>query len=286
MAKATKATKSPGPVREPQAAAAAPPQTVTLTAAMSKTSMWQRFNVWLVFDSPLITHAWSEKAKREMLAKMVRAVQEAKPERNPQQEFVNSLYQIKDGVYGFPVTAVKKAILSYAHKDKGIAKTNVKAALWLDYTMISVRPALAGAICNMPLIRLYAPAPQMREDMVRIKGRGGTTANFAYRAQFFPCAIKLSGKLDPEVLPPENLAFRDRSSSDANRPGAWRTAAHRGCDCGGAATQPSAASASDLGRRGGLAQAATARDAHDHPHRADHPHRPRRAAAPRVAQYQ
>jgi hypothetical protein len=223
MPKTPKQVKAPGKVIEPEAAKAAPGGMITLTSAMSKHSTWQRFGVWLVGDAPLITHAWSEKAKREMLAKMVKAVKSQREERNPEEEFLSSLYEIKPGLYGFPVTAMKKAILSFSHKDKGIAKTTVMAGLWLDYEIVSQRPALAGAICDMPLVRIAATQPQMREDMVRIKGRGGSTANFAYRAQFWPWAVKLTGKIDPEAVPPEVLAFLIEGGGRACGIGDWRT---------------------------------------------------------------
>jgi hypothetical protein len=216
----TKKPKIPGKVVEPEAAKKAPLEVITLTSAMSQRSTWQRFGVWLVFDAPLITHAWSEKAKREMLAKMVKAVKAQREERNPRDEFESSLYRISDGVYGFPVTAVKKAVLSYAHKDRGIAKTTVMAGLWLDYDIVSQRPALAGAICDMPLVRIWGNKPQMREDMVRING---TSANFAYRAQFFPCALRLTGKIDPQAVPPEVLAFLVEGGGRACGIGDWRT---------------------------------------------------------------
>jgi hypothetical protein len=209
------------PVVEPQAAKDAPGPSKRLTLTLSKKSIWQRFDVWLVGDAPLICHAWSEKAKREMLAKMVKAVKQAREERDPQEEFRSSLYEMGNG-YGFPVTALKKAILSYAHKDKGIAKTEVKSGLWLDYEVISQRPALAGARCDMPLVRIWSLKPEMREDMVRIKGRGGTSANFAYRAQFFPWAIKLTGKFDPNTVPEESMQFLLEGGGRACGIGDWR----------------------------------------------------------------
>lgn len=219
-----KKAKEPGKVVEPLEAAAAggsgPP--ITLTAAYTKKTKWVRFQQWLAGTSPLICHAWSEKAKREMLAKMVKAVKVTKEERKPEQEFSDSLYELAKGQYGFPVTAVKKAIIGQAHKDKGIAKTTVMAALWLDYEMIQARPALAGAICDMPIVRLWASKPVMREDMVRIKGRGGSTANFAYRAQFTQWAIKLTGKFDPDQLPAEVMAFLVEGAGIATGLGDWR----------------------------------------------------------------
>jgi len=39
---------------------------------LSTKARFQPFNIWLVGDTPIITHAWSEKAKREMLQKQVK----------------------------------------------------------------------------------------------------------------------------------------------------------------------------------------------------------------------
>lgn len=221
---AKKAQKAPGRVVEPEGAKAAPTnRIVTLTEFYTKKQVWIRFRQWLVGTSPLICHAWSEKAKREMLAKMVKAVRASKEERKPDEEFTSSLYEMGDGkTYGFPVTAVKKCILSYAHKDRGIAKTSVMAGLWLDFEIIQQRPALQGALCDMPIVRIFGSDPVMREDMVRIKGRAGSTANFAYRAQFSRWAIRLSGKVDPEQVPPEVLGWLIDGGGVATGLGDWR----------------------------------------------------------------
>src|SRR5215475_3718237 len=77
------------------------------------------FDLWLVGDTPLITHAWSEKAKRQMLNKQLKKASEGRPMRDPEQDFTDSLYEFDDqGNYGFPATAIKEAMLSAAHKDK------------------------------------------------------------------------------------------------------------------------------------------------------------------------
>lgn len=184
---------------------------------------YRMFMVWIVGDTPLITHSWSEKAKREILRKQVKAVKQAGREaRDPQEDFTNSLYEIGDDVYGFPTTAVKLALCSAAHKDKGIAKTNVLGNLWLDHTLCKVRPALAGAICDMPLTRVWGAAPQMREDMVRIGGGMRRTATLAYRGQFFPWAMRVSGRFNPTQLPSESLAFLIDEGGRAAGIGEWR----------------------------------------------------------------
>lgn len=194
----------------------------SLAAQLSKKTQFNSFKAWIVGDTPVITHAWSEKAKREMLQKQVKATKAGKEARDPQADFVSSLYEMGDGVYGFPATGVKNCILSAAHKDKGIARSNVMAALWINADMVRVRPALAGAVCDMPLLRIYGSAPEMREDMVKIGAGLQKTANLSYRAQFTVWALKVTGRFNPTVLSEEALAFLIQESGFSSGLGEWR----------------------------------------------------------------
>ncbi|MGH2619568.1 MAG: hypothetical protein ACRDHG_03205, partial [Anaerolineales bacterium] len=76
-----------------------------------------------------------------MLESQVGATKPAKEKRDPQADFLASLYEMGDGIYGFPAMGIKKAIVSAAHKDKGIPRTAVQNALWIDADMVRVRPA-------------------------------------------------------------------------------------------------------------------------------------------------
>lgn len=196
--------------------------TISLTAALSKQAVFKRFKIWLVGDTPLITHAWSEKARREMLQKQVKATKTGKETRDPESDFLNSLYDMGDGSYGFPATGVKNCILASAHKDKGIPRTAVMAALYLKADMVRTRPALAGAVCDMPLLRIYGSKPEMREDMVKIGSGLNKIANLAYRSQFTTWAIQLEGQFNPTVLPAEALAFLIQESGLSCGLGEWR----------------------------------------------------------------
>jgi hypothetical protein len=197
-------------------------KTVSLTAALSKQTDYLRFSIWIVGDTPLITHAWSEKAKREMLQKQVKATKGGKEARNPDEDFVNSLYEMGDDTYGFPAMGIKNCILSAAHKDRGIPRTAVLQALWLDANMVRVRPALSSAICDMPLVRIYGSEPSCREDMVKIGAGINKIANLAYRAQFTVWAMKVSGKFNSNILTPEALAFLIVEAGTAFGLGEWR----------------------------------------------------------------
>jgi hypothetical protein len=189
---------------------------------LSKASELQRFRFWIVGDTPLITHAWSHKAKAEMLAKQVKATRGGRDAKNPDEDFVSSLYEFKDGAYGFPVTAIKNSVVSAAHKDKGIAKTAVQSAVFFEAEMVRTRPALAAAICDMPLVRIWGDAPVMREDMVRVGTGLNKVASLAYRAQFTRWAIRVAGRINISMMPLETLAFLINEGGTSYGLGEWR----------------------------------------------------------------
>lgn len=193
----------------------------SLTGMLSKPPTFKGFTVWLIGSTPLIVHAWSEKARREMLSKQLKSTKGGKEIRDPESDFISSLYEMGDGGFGFPAMGVKNAILSVAHKDKGIARSAVMGALWIDADMVRVRPALAGAICDMPLIRIFGSEPECREDMVKIGGIQ-KIANLAYRGQFTVWAMKVSGQFNTTVLTPDALAFLIQEAGTACGLGEWR----------------------------------------------------------------
>lgn len=195
---------------------------VNLGALLSTKPIFNAFRIWIVGDTPLITHAWSQKAKLEMLQKQVKATRGGKDARDPQADFVSSLYEMGDGTFGFPATGVKNCILSAAHKDKGIARSSVMSALWIDAQMIRTRPALAGAVCDMPLVRIIGGDPEMREDMVKIGSGLNKIANLAYRGQFTVWAMKVTGRFNASVITAETLAFLIQESGMASGLGEWR----------------------------------------------------------------
>lgn len=183
------------------------------------------FRFWLVGDTPLITHAWSQKAKIEMYTKQVagrRVTGKSRDAKNPIEDFNDSLYKIGDGIYGFPAMGIKNCLLSAAHKDKGIPRETVLRTLWIDAPMYPVKPAHDGALCDMPLVQIYGNDPVMREDMVKV-GRGlNKTAAFAYRGQFTHWAMLLKGRYNASVLTREAIVYLIQDSGLSSGLGEWR----------------------------------------------------------------
>lgn len=148
-----------------------------------------RTEITLVGDSPLIVHAWSEKAKRMMLEAQMKTAKtkKAREVRDPFAEFVDSIYWL-DGAsedktpegfeaalvngarFGFPVTGIKQAAISAAYRS-GSTKdmASMRGAFYVNGTDCSEFVTIEGAL------------PEMREDMVRI---GMGTADLRYRAEF------------------------------------------------------------------------------------------------------
>lgn len=150
--------------------------------------------VTIVGDTPLIMHAWSEKAKRMMLeAQQGKAKGKKKPIKNPVADFCESMYwltnkpeytddaseeevtkafetAIQNGAkFGFPVTAIKQAAISAAYR-----------LGWVKNQM-GLRGAFFIESDFGDFVEIKSDVPEMREDMVRI---GMGTADIRYRGQF------------------------------------------------------------------------------------------------------
>ena len=141
----------------------------------------------IVGDTPLIMHAWSEKAKRMMLeAQMGLAKGKKKEAKNPVDDFIRSMYWLtpmpEDGTmesfeeaisngarFGFPVTAFKQAAISAAYR-MGWAKDKM-----------SMRGAFFIDSDENGMIEIHSDTPEMREDMVKV---GMGTADIRYRGEF------------------------------------------------------------------------------------------------------
>lgn len=195
---------------------------VSLSGLLSQKSQFAGFKFWIIGHTPLIVHAWSEKARKEMLGKQIKAVKGGKETRDPESDFVSSLYEMGDGAYGFPAMGVKNCLLSSAHKDRGIPRTTVMSALWIDAELVRTRPAMAGAVCDMPLLRIYGSKPEMREDMVKIGSGLNKIANLAYRGQFSHWAMRVTGRINTSLMTAEQLAFLVDESGLSSGLGEWR----------------------------------------------------------------
>lgn len=196
-----------------------------LGLSLSKAPVYKEFEMWLIGMTPMIQHSWSHKAKLQMLQKQVKAVKgEGKETRDPQKDFLDSLYWMDEqkGHIGFPTTAFKLSFLTVAHKDRGIARSDAKLAIYLKADMVDQRPALAGAKCDLPLTRVYGSKPVIREDMGNVGSGLTKKANLIYRAQIDTWAVKLRGQFNTAMMTHDHLIALAMGSGIAVGVGEWR----------------------------------------------------------------
>lgn len=148
--------------------------------------------------TPLIVHAWDEKAKREMLEKQQGKKTSAKYSiKIPMNDFMASMYWLtdmpepgendedaeqiwenavaNDARFGFPVTGIKQSIISGAYRaGLDVKQTELRGTFFLK--------GLTEHSTN-DIAEIIGDTPEIREDMVRVGGMS-KSADIRYRAEF------------------------------------------------------------------------------------------------------
>lgn len=174
----------------------------------------------IVGDTPLITHAWSAKAKRQILEKELGATKvKAREPKNPLEDFCSSMYwltpmpeeyteaavdeALKKARFGFPVTSLKQAAISTAYR-LGWAKdkASLRPAFFLepefdgyyagdlvidyDHKKVDIVPNVWKPA---DLVEIHSDMPIMREDSVTVMNGA---ADLRYRGEFRNWTILLT----------------------------------------------------------------------------------------------
>jgi len=158
--------------------------------------------------SPLITHKWSEKAKKQMLDKQMKKAAQAKEAKNPEQDYLDSIYRFPDGGCGFPAVGFKAAMVR-AGKSLGLVMTDLRAAFHINGER---------GVDGEDLIRILGE-PSMREDMVRI-GQG--TSDIRYRAEFVEWSAVIPVRFNARNISEEQLASLLVQAGFGTGIGEWR----------------------------------------------------------------
>lgn len=180
----------------------------------------QMMEITLIGDAPLIVHAWSVKAKRQMLAKQMKAAKGAKEAKDPRDDFEQSLYRLPNGGYGFPSVAFKAAAVTAVTSVSGITKVAARQAFHVLGDAVDVEGAFDGVKMRADLVRLEGGEPRMREDMVRV---GMGTADLRYRGEFWPWHAKVLVRFNANVLSPAQILNLFNTAGFACGVGEWRS---------------------------------------------------------------
>ena len=175
----------------------------------------QTIEVPIVGDSGLICHAWSKKAREQMLAKQMKKATTAKAAKDPFMDFCESLYWL-DGMperptpedverarFGFPSVALKSA------------------AVTAVTTMGSMTKVMARQCFHLvgEYVEILGDPPSMREDMCRV---GMGTADIRFRAEFERWAAVLTIQHNASVLSAEQVVSLIHAGGFGVGIGDWR----------------------------------------------------------------
>lgn len=171
----------------------------------------------LVGITPLICHAWSEKAKKAMRDKQMKKANAGREAKDPERDFNESLYRLPDG-YGFPVIAFKAAAVTACTSIADITKVQARQAFRVSgdvSTGYEGKSRFSG-----DLVRIGGSEPRMREDMVRV---GMGTADLRYRGEFWPWFVRLTIHHNANVLSREQIANLFNTAGFGVGVGEWRS---------------------------------------------------------------
>lgn len=179
----------------------------------------QMMEITLIGDSPLIVHAWSHKAKKEMLDKQTKRAQGAREAKDPKADFEASMYRLSDGGYGFPSVAFKNSAVTAGTSVAGLTKIAARQAFHILGEDADINGAFNGSKSRVNLIRIEGSEPQIREDMVKV---GMGTADLRYRAEFSGWHAKILVRFNANVLSPAQILNLLNTAGFAVGVGEWR----------------------------------------------------------------
>jgi hypothetical protein len=160
-------------------------------------------------ETPLVVHAWSEKAKLMMLKKQLGIASAGKERRDPVADFKSSLYRLPGGEgFGFPAVAVKSAAVSAA-TDVELKKVNLRRAFHVMGDLVKIEsPPITEPLTEEDVEYAeqiafeHKHGASMRSDMVRI---GMGVADIRFRAQFINWRTTFSVRYNARVVTVEQL---------------------------------------------------------------------------------
>lgn len=156
----------------------------------------------IVGDSPLICHAWSKKAKQEMLDKQMGKARSKKEPKNPEQDYQEAFYRTEDGKPAFPTIAFKAAAVNASRQVEGLKMTFLRGAFHTVGELVEVEGT-----------------PRQREDMVRI---AMGTADIRFRPEFPEWACNLVVRLNIRSMTLEQLIHLFNQAGFSAGVGEWR----------------------------------------------------------------
>jgi len=176
----------------------------------------QTLKLTLIGDSPLIVHAWSPKALKQMADKQQKKATAGREAKDPWADFCGSMYWLSDrpekpteadveaARFGFPAIAFKAAAVTACTSIGGVTKVAARQAFHVEGEMVEIK----------------APSPpSMREDVTRV---GMGVADLRYRGEWQAWSVELLVKFNGNLMSAEQVVSLFDTAGFAVGIGEWR----------------------------------------------------------------
>lgn len=176
----------------------------------------QTMKVTLIGDSPLIVHAWSPKALKQMADKQQKKASAGREAKDPWADFCGSMYwldgipekpteaEVESARFGFPAIAFKAAAVTACTSIGSVTKIAARQAFHVEGEMVEIK----------------SPAPpSMREDVCRV---GMGTADLRYRGEWSKWSVELLVKFNGGLMSAEQVVNLFETAGFAVGVGEWR----------------------------------------------------------------
>lgn len=160
--------------------------------------------------SPLIMHAWSQKAIKMMLDKQTGVPVPKKQPKNPEDDYNGARYISSMGWDGIPATAFKGAMVGACRLVDNLNMTLAKRLFFVEADDID-----AG------LVRIHGE-PEMRQDMVRLETG---VADIRFRPMYQPWRCSVTVRFLDNMIKPAAVVNLLSLAGMAEGVGEWRPGA-------------------------------------------------------------
>lgn len=189
----------------------------------------ERYPLHLIGTTPLIVHAFPEKARKEMLDRQMKQAKGGRDARDPNAEFEAARYILPDGRDGFPAVGFKAAAVTACTALADVTKVAARQAFRIPGIPMDRPGVLKGSFVRTALVPLVAHAPVMREDIVRLSGPS-RTAEVRYRPEYSVWGVEIEVLLNPQIISISHLTSMFQAAGEGVGIGDYR--AERDGDCG------------------------------------------------------
>lgn len=145
--------------------------------------------------SPLIVHAWSQKALKEILAKQRKHAKGGREVREPEREYLDARYKDIEGDDAILAAAVKNAMVTSVSSVEGMTKVSARQSFFVTGWPDKERPKI---------IFDKKVDGKLREDMVRLGGPSNP-ADLRFRPCYYDWKCQLYIQFNALVISKEQV---------------------------------------------------------------------------------